>query len=181
MQLVKSTQTIDALSKFDDFFKTPNIECWEKPSGKIKLYLFSIVYETAHELLDNYKELRDHIAISFQSRSLQNSAERWNIYILYLVKQNVPEEIKQVILQDKFSSRKLVCTTGEIEINDAFINSLVDKTLIDIEIPQRQVEFDQLEELLNSNHPQIAAARNALGLMSNRDNLKTLISFLGDE
>jgi len=181
MHLVNSSQTLDDLSQFDDFFKKPGMQCWQTPSGKINLHLFSIIFETAQDLQENYKELRDHVAISFQSRTLQNVAERWNLYLLYLVKEQVPEEIKQIILQDKFCARKMVCYTGENEINDGYINALVLKTLIDIEIPQREVSSDLLEQLILTDHPQVAAARRALGLMNNRDNLQTLINLLIDE
>ncbi|MBC8988433.1 hypothetical protein H9X96_22000 [Pedobacter sp. N36a] len=181
MQLVNSHQTLDDLSKFDDFFKKPGIQCWQTPSGNINLHLFSIIFETVQDLQEHYKELRDHVAISFQSRTLQNGGERWNLYLLYLVKEQVPEEIKQIILQDKFSARKMVCYTGDNEINDDYVMALIGKTLIDIEIPEREASSDRLEQLIKTDHPQVAAARRTIGLMSNRDNLQTLINLLINE
>lgn len=181
MQLAKSNQIIQKLSEFDDYFKKPGIECWEAPSGNIKLYLFSIVCETVKDLQEQYKVLRDHVAISFQSRTLDNAAERWNLYILYLVKEQVPQAVKQVILQDKFSTRKMVYSIHEHQISDKFINELVAKTLLDIEIPERIVATDQLEQLINSLHPQVANAVNVIGLMNNRDNIVSLINLLSDE
>ncbi|KRB53741.1 MULTISPECIES: ABC-three component system middle component 1 [Flavobacterium] len=180
MQLVKSRQTIEELSKFDDFFNTSGTECWQKPSGSINLYVFSIIYETAAELEKKYKELRDHIAVSFQSKR-DSHAERWNLYLLYLVKEDVPEELKQIILQDKFSARKMVCRIENNQINDDYIKSLIGKTLIDIEIPLRQVSTDQLEQVINANHPEVAQAIQAIGTMTNRDNLQNLINILTDE
>ncbi|KPH11662.1 hypothetical protein AMQ68_19980 [Chryseobacterium sp. ERMR1:04] len=181
MQLNKSQPIIDELAKFDNYFSSSGAECWMTSSGKIHLYVFSIFYETAKDLEENYKELRDHVAISFQSRTLNNSAERWNLYILYLVKEFVPQELRQIILQDKFSARKMVCSTGQEEINDQYINSLIGKTLIDIDIPERNVSIDKLEELMNAKHPEVAIAVNQIDAMTNRDNLKELIKFLSDE
>jgi len=181
MQLAKSNHIIEKLSEFDDFFKTSAIECRVAPSGNIQLYLFSVVYETAKELQEQYKVLRDHVAISFQSRTLDNAAERWNLYILYLVKEQVPQDIKQVILQDKFSARKMVCSTGQNIINDEYINEQVTKTLLDIEIPQKDILTDQLEELIIATHPQVANAVRNIGIMYNRDNIESLIKILSDE
>lgn len=180
MQLVKSNQTIDELSKFDDFFKTSGVQCWLKPSGRINLYVFSIIYETATDLYEQYKELRDHVAVSFQSRR-DSHAERWNLYLLYLVKDEVPKDLKQIILQDKFSARKMVCSIKGITITDEYISSLIGKTLIDIEIPQRHVSSDHLEQVIIDKHPQVAEAIQAIGIMNNRDNLQTLIKILSDE
>lgn len=180
MQLVKSSQTIDELSKFDDFFKTSGAQCWQKPSGNINIYVFSLIYETATDLHEQYKELRDHVAVSFQSRR-DSHAERWNLYLLYLVNDEVQEDLKQVILQDKFSARKMVCSIKGITITDEYISSLIGKTLIDIEIPQRQVSADHLQQVIIANHPQVAQAIQALGIMNNRDNLQTLIKILADE
>lgn len=181
MQLAKSNHIIESLAEFDDFFKTSGTECWQAPSGNINLYLFSTVYETVKELQEQYKVLRDHVAISFQSRTLNNAAERWNLYILYLVKEQVPQDIKQVILQDKFSARKMVCSTGQNIINDDYINEQVTKTLLDIEIPQKEVVTDQLQELITALHPQVADAVRDIGIMNNRDNIQNLIKTLSDE
>lgn len=181
MQLVKSRQIIDELGKFDDYFNSSGVECWVTVSGKINLYIFSTIYETVNDLEENYRELRDHVAISFQSRTLENPAERWNLYILYLVKEFVPQELRQLILQDKFSARKMVYSTGQDVIGDDYIISLIGKTIIDIEIPERQVSIDRLEEVILSVHPQVAAAINHIQIMTNRDNLQQLIKFLSDE
>jgi len=181
MQLAKSNEIIKRLSEFDDFFKTSGTECWEAPSGNITLYLFSVVYETVQELQEQYKVLRDHVAISFQSRTLSNAAERWNLYILYLVKEQVPQDIRQIILQDKFSARKMVCSIGQNIINEEYINEQVTKTLLDIEIPQKDLVTDQLEELIIAIHPQVANAVRNIGIMYNRDNIQGLIKILSDE
>ncbi|OBW43582.1 hypothetical protein AB670_00112 [Chryseobacterium sp. MOF25P] len=181
MQLVKSQQIIDELAKFDDYFSSSGTDCWKTLSGTIHLYVFSTIYETVKDLEENYKELRDHVAISFQSRTLQNPAERWNLYILYLVKEFVPQELKQIILQDKFSARKMVCSTGDDEITDEYVNSIISKTLIDIDIPERQLSIDRLEELMIASHPEVAAAIEKIDAMNTRENLKQLIKFLSDE
>lgn len=172
---------MEELSEFDNFFKTSETQCWQTKSGNINLYLFSQIYETVSGLQQHYKELRDHVAISFQSRILDKPAERWNLYLLFLVKEEVPEEVKQAILQDKFSTRKMVCSIGKEEADDAYINALVGKTLIDIEIPKRETSTDQLHQLISDRHPQVAAAIKIFGLINSRDNLENLIKILADE
>lgn len=181
MPLVKSPQTIEELSKFDDYFETSGTQCWQVPSGNILLYLFSKIYDTAADLQKNYKELRDHVAISFQSRTLTNPAERWNLYIIYFVKENVPQEIKQSIIQDKFSARKVICSIKEDLINDDYLNSTIEKKLINITIPVRQTSTDNLSSIISEQHPKVAQVIDSIGSMSSRDRINDLINFLADE
>jgi len=84
-------------------------------------------------------------------------------------------------MQDKFSARKMVCFTGENIINDDYINEQVTRTLLDIEIPQKEVSTDQLQELITTLHPQVAHAVRDIGTMNNRENLQSLIKILSDE
>lgn len=181
MQLVKSHHTIEQLSAFDEFFKDDRVNCWSADSGKIKIYLFSSIYDTADELAQHYKELRDHVAISFQSRTLEKAAERWNLYLLYLVKEEIPQEVKQNILQDKFSARKMVWFTGDKQIDDNYIKSTAVKSLIDIDIPQRTAQAESLEDIITAKHPQVAAAVQRIDVMNNRNNLESLLKILNDD
>jgi len=181
MQLAKSPQIIEKLSEFDDYFRTSGTDCWEAPSGNIKLYLFSTIYDTVQELQDQYKILRDHVAISFQSRTLDKPAERWNLYILYFVKEQVPQDIKQIILQDKFSARKLICSVGHNILSEKFMSEQVTKTLMDIDIPEKVSAEAKLEMLIVNEHPRVALAIEKMGLMNDRENITTLIDILNNE
>jgi len=181
MQLAKSESIIDRLSEFDDYFQNSGAQCWSTRSGNINLYLFSAFYPTIFELENNYKELRDHVAISFQGRTLQSAAERWNLYLLYLVKEKAPEELRQRIIQDKFSSRKIVHTTGEGLVNDGYIIQFISDTLLEIEIPSRQASPNSLELLMNDKHPNVAEAARRIGYMNSRSNISALLKVLKHE
>ncbi|RYJ44279.1 ABC-three component system middle component 1 [Flavobacterium beibuense] len=181
MQLNKSDEIIKKLSQYDEFFQTSGTELWQAPSANINLNLFSKIYEKNEDLKNNYIELRDHVAVSFQGRMLDKSVERWNLYLLYLVREEVPEELKQQIIQDKFSSRKMVYNIGQDEVSKDYIEKLVAKTLIDIEIPQRDTTTDKLYELIKLNHPRVENAISQIGMMNNRDNLPTLINLLSHD
>jgi hypothetical protein len=181
MQLVKSPGTIESLAKFDDYFKSSGTECWQSPAGTINLYLFSAFYPTVKDLETKYKELRDHIAVSFQSRMLEKAAERWNLYLLLLVREGVPEDLKQRIIQDKFSTRKIVYSTGQEEITDAYINNLVSQSLLDIDIPVRKIAEGSLTNLLAEKHPKIAVALEKVAFMNNRDYIADLLNILSYE
>lgn len=181
MQLFKSPEIIEQLAGFDEYFKTAEVECWSSQSGKITLYCFSSFYETGADLEKGYKELRDHIAISFQSRTLQKAAERWNLYMLFLVKGVVSQEIKQRIVHDKFSARKIVHSTGNQTVDDAYIKQLISSSLLDIRIEAKVPSTGSLDEVLKASHPKTAAALAEVPFMNNRDQLLNLLNLLNDE
>ena len=70
MPLNKADHILKKLAESDPFFLNETITCWEKKQGKISIYLFAIVFSTADDLLAGYKNIRDHVAISFQSQEL---------------------------------------------------------------------------------------------------------------
>jgi len=181
LQLTKSPEIIKNLSEFDDYFKSSNTDCWSSKSGKINLYCFSTFYTTVYDFEKDYKELRDHVAISFQSRTLQSAAERWNLYLLYMVKETVPQEIKQRVVHDKFSARKIVHTTGENTIDDKYIEQIISSSLLDISIKPQTPNSNTLNDLMQAEHPEVAAALASFGQMNNRDYLPDLIKLLSDE
>ncbi len=70
-------------------------------------HLFTIVCNDYLVLNDIWEDLTENIAINFQI-NLQEEIERWNIYLLFLLENEVPKEIKYKVEQDKYSCRKLV-------------------------------------------------------------------------
>jgi hypothetical protein len=83
------------------------IICWCESQESFQLYIFSALFETTKVLEDLWEVLNDDIAVDFQS-TLTIDVESWNIYVVYLVKEQVSRELKYKIEQDKFSCRKLV-------------------------------------------------------------------------
>ncbi len=181
MPLTKADHILGKLATTDAFFNNPAITCWEKQQGKITIYLFAMVYATAEELLAGYKDIRDHVAISFQSQELASSAERWNLYLFYLVAEKVGQRLKQDIEHDKFSTRKIVCSPTGTGLNDEQIAGLIEAELFDFNIEKRKPAATTLGALLNKEFPSVAAALQKLGNADTTEALPTLLNLLSHD
>jgi len=124
MHLFKSIDKITKLLQIEDFSSFQKLECWVKSQDNYNIHIFSIQLSDEAELLEVKEDLRDYLAIYFQSQILEKDVERWNIYQVFFVQKHVRKEIKQQIEQDKFATRKLV------------IDNL-GRVLSDVEIDQR--------------------------------------------
>src|SRR5690606_12057740 len=58
-------------------------------------------------LTNQWKAITEFIAIHFQS-SLRNEFSVWNIYLFFILEQEVKDDLKYIIENDTFSSRKII-------------------------------------------------------------------------
>jgi hypothetical protein len=181
MPLTKSEGTIAQLGVLDEYFNTAGVVCWEKPSAGMKIYIFSMLYNTVEELRAGFTSLRDHIAISFQSQTLQSDAERWNLYLFILIKEPVPDDLKQHIVQDKFSTRKIVYSPVENDMTEEGIGRLIEQELFGAITNKRQASAGSLTDLLVTAHPLVADALTKFDYMNNRELLQPLVKVLCNE
>lgn len=142
--------------------------------------MFTMIFATSDDLILGYKDIRDHVAISFQSQELENSAERWNLYIFYLVAGHVSHDQKQLIEHDKFSTRKIVCSSIGGEITDDVVSGLIEAELFDFKVEKRKPAATNLEALLIRDFPNVAAALNALGSADTVAALEQLLNYLSN-
>lgn len=72
--------------------------------------VFSFLFESEHMLEKDWEAITSTIASYYQSKFDEeaNEFERWNIYILFIIKESVSTQLKYKIENDKFSSRKIV-------------------------------------------------------------------------
>jgi hypothetical protein len=140
-----------------------------------------MVFATAEELQANYKAVRDHVAISFQSQELESSAERWNLYLFYIVQEKIEHWLKQEIEHDKFSTRKIVCPNVTGTIDDARIEALIEAELFDFPITQRPVSAGTLRGLLDSAHPVVGQVLSKFADADKAAGLEDLLNILGHE
>ena len=68
---------------------------------------FFIGMNNEESLREKWGKIAEYIAIYFQS-ALKNEYSIWNIYLFYLLQEEVSNEIKYQIENDTFSSRKIV-------------------------------------------------------------------------
>lgn len=178
MSLKQAEQIITRLSEHDDYFKQTAVKCWQKEMGKIQINIFVQTFETTSGLLAGYKLLRDHIAVSFQTQDDIPPAERWNIYLFYFVNEEVPVNVKQVIEQDKFSSRKMVCDDIRSDITDQVIEAQINNDLFEIHISPRPVSSGTLEDMLATKFPIVSNALSEFGNANTYEILTPLLKSL---
>lgn len=75
--------------------------------GTIPAFFINIKEEES--LRSQWKTVTEFIAINFQS-SLKNEFSVWNIYLFFITPDSISDELKYVIENDTFSSRKIVIT-----------------------------------------------------------------------
>lgn len=95
--------------------------------GTIPVFFINIKEE--EPLRSQWKTVTEFIALNFQS-SLKNEFSVWNVYLFFIMPDAISDELKYVIENDTFSSRKIVITP-EIEI-DAIIKEHILNTDLSI-------------------------------------------------
>ncbi|WP_217607184.1 ABC-three component system middle component 1 [Chitinophaga sp. GbtcB8] len=108
-------------------------------------HLFTIVCNGNAALSDCWEDLTENIAINFQI-NLEREIERWNIYLLFLLENEVPKEIKYKVEQDKYCCRKLVEDNLKTsEFSEAYISQLIQDKIFSV----RQINSDKTMEGLS--------------------------------
>lgn len=93
--------------------------------AKYNCHLFTLVCDSNDALNDYWEDLTENIAVNFQI-NLEKEIERWNIYLLFLLENEVLKEIKYKVEQDKYSCRKLVEDgLKRKEFSDVYIRQLI--------------------------------------------------------
>lgn len=122
------TENIDFLDELFPQFK-PHLSKIEFV-GTISV--FSFFFETENLLNSNWEAVTNSIGSYYQSyfESEEQEFERWNIYILFLVKESVSIQLKYKIENDKFSCRKIVQDKITQDLDENFIHQLIYKHVI---------------------------------------------------
>jgi hypothetical protein len=178
---VRAGATEQLLRKADPYFGSAEIRCWEMPAGKINIYCFSMAVPDEATLMATYKEARDHIAVTFQGQTLEDNAERWNLYLFYFVSGPVSRGAKQQIEQDKFSTRKSVISGYSKNIKDDFIAKTIFEELFQFDFQKRKKPLNHLDTLLKQEHPLVFQALQQLIGADTREALVPLLKILNDE
>lgn len=143
------------------------ITCWAQDQGSFQLYVFSALFQTADILRELWEPLNDDIALEFQSK-LTIDVESWNIYIIFLVKEQISRELKYKIEQDKFSCRKLVFDNFNEKKwqlfvkNEKLIAEFITDRLFHINI-EKQTPSDEenLDSILRKEHEMLLEVINS--------------------
>ncbi|MCT4613568.1 MAG: hypothetical protein N4A49_01685 [Marinifilaceae bacterium] len=148
MQLIKSENTITSLMQFEDFSFYKELHCWIKDERDYNIYVFVIQLKGESELMKIKDDLRDCLAIYFQSQTLDKDVERWNIYQVFFVEEQISKDLKLQIEQDKFATRKLVFDNIGKKLNDVEIENKLGFAIFDFELSSNTKTKKPLEKLL---------------------------------
>lgn len=114
-----------------------------------KISVFFPIFEDQQTLDKSWVDISSTISSAFQGSLIgkENEFEKWNIYILYLCKNDVEKGLKNKIENDKFSSRKIV----EDNLNEILNDEVVEKLIV------KHITNTDLEELLKTTvvNPQL--------------------------
>lgn len=150
MLLNKANHIITSLKAKDKSITFEGLECWIKQENDYNIYIFSIQLEDKSTLLQIHEELRDYIAIYFQSQFLEKNVERWNIYQFFFLKDKIDEVTKQLVEQDKFSTRKIVHDGFKKDLIDKEIITLINDELFNFTINKRSLASESVDTFLVS-------------------------------
>jgi len=155
-----STEHIDFL---DDLFPQCNPKL-TKIDYVGTVSVFSFLFDSETLLNEKWRTMTKSIAAYYQAEfeGEEKAFERWNIYILFLVKESVSAQLMHKIENDKFSSRKIVRDNiGDTDTMDV-IRRMIDENIInsDLEHSTRDIRksfHQQLDYSSNSTVYQIIA------------------------
>lgn len=103
--------TDELLSDMQNEFSDISFEYKEINFGGI-IPSFFISLNNEETLRNHWKAISEFIAIHFQS-SLRNEFSIWNIYLFFILKQEVKDDLKYIIENDTFSSRKIIIFSNQ--------------------------------------------------------------------
>lgn len=101
-----------------------------------EISVFSFLFETEDCLNNNWNKVTSSIASYYQSgfENEENQFERWNIYILFLVKKTVGIQLKYKIENDRFSSRKIIVDNISEILDIDLMKKLIAKHIINSDL-----------------------------------------------
>jgi hypothetical protein len=116
-----------------------------KNEDRFQLNIFFIEADV-NIIKNEWKRFSKMIALNYQNAEYMSSSEfdRWNFYIVYLLKESIPKELKAQIENDKFSSRKIVEDCYDNEFNDDEANRLIIKHITNTDLKRIVDATDQV-------------------------------------
>lgn len=103
-----------------------------------KISVFISIFDEQEFLDMAWKDISNTIASGFQGNltGKENEFEKWNIYILYICKNDVEKGLKNRIENDKFSSRKIVEDNLKVTLTDDVIEKLIIKHITNTDLEE---------------------------------------------
>ncbi len=102
-----------------------------------KINVFFIEADTTM-INENWKRFSNMVAANYQNSEFMSDMEfdKWNFYIIFISKEIISKEVKNKIENDKFSSRKIVEDSYNIEFDDDEANRLIVKHITNSDLKE---------------------------------------------
>jgi len=132
MKKLSKIENIDFLEHFYSEFK-PRLSK-EQYVGTISV--FSFFFESEADLNDKWEFVTSSIAVDYQSEleDEDQEFERWNIYIFFIVKESISDQLKYKIENDKFSCRKIVQDNIDESSYEDSIKEMIQKNIVNSDL-----------------------------------------------
>lgn len=134
-----------------------NLLCWKREYEKFNIYFFTSLHDSESDLVKSYEKIRDYIAIYFQGDFLKLDVERWNIYQFHILNCSVDPNVKQVIEQDKFSTRKIVLDGIPNEITEDKIKDLINDEVFTFSVNKRSIPRISILDIIGQHDQELAS------------------------
>jgi len=146
MSFEEYKQGIEDLNNKDNQEWIKKVTCWVKNELGYNIYIFQVVVNDEIELEQCYETIAASIATEFQI-NLEKTIEKWNIYLVFECLNQISEELKGKIEQDKYSSRKMVWDSlKEYEIG---VKEYIEERLLYLRIDSREMKSSDESSLLD--------------------------------
>jgi hypothetical protein len=121
----------------------------------VKSHVISVCIDNVADLELKWEKIDSSVAAIYQSK-FEDDFERWNLYLIFFVKECVPKVLKYKIDNDKFSSRKIVRDNFEFiakQSQNNKIENYIREKILEVEIAEKNREKSASEEKDNFSIP----------------------------
>ena len=88
--------------------------------------IFTLLFNTTADLAETWRDIYSSIAAYFQTGLPADAEfERWNIYLLYICREDVDKELQYKIENDRFACRKIVLDNITDDLTDDLVEKLI--------------------------------------------------------
>lgn len=125
--------SVEVINQLKEKYKTCDFK-FQLTHSNVNISVFFVLAKSSIIAEENlWENISKEIALKYQSK-LDTVYEKWNLYIIYITSDIAPKELKNLIENDKFSSRKIVEDSYDIEFNDAEANRLIVKHITNTDL-----------------------------------------------
>jgi hypothetical protein len=104
-----------------------------------------IVSVDSETKLNELWSILNSVISSELSKRFENDFQMWNFYLFYLCSDEISTELKYAIINDKFSSRKVVVDKKGIKIDSQKIRSIISEYIVGNDIELGSAKKDSIE------------------------------------